>query len=34
MNFKNPECRPIGTPVEPVLYGFDGTATYREHLIT
>ena len=23
---------PIGTPVEPVLYGFDGTATYRETL--
>ena len=22
----------IGTPVEPVLYGFDGTATYRETL--
>ncbi|WP_445451515.1 WxL domain-containing protein [Enterococcus faecalis] len=23
---------PVGTPVEPVLYGFDGTATYRETL--
>ncbi|WP_459072149.1 WxL domain-containing protein [Enterococcus faecalis] len=23
---------PIGTPVEPVLYGFDGTTTYRETL--